>query len=201
MYPPFLQIYRSVWCQKIKTFFFVLISSYFVFTFIWSNSLTRRLGLANPRFLIHGGIYRYSHANFGKGVHVCVYVLIHCLFSPRCIWLHALFLLYLFTGVSISQIVDIGAQGINGDLYMRFGSNIESQSAFYTDSNSFNMLERHSHYLSENMPISSNYYPITSAVYIEERRRRLTLLTAQPAGEYACNLSDDIRPYVVWFRS
>ena len=107
----------------------------------------------------------------------------------------------MFTGVSISQIVDIGTQGINGDLYMRFGSNIESQSAFYTDSNSFNMLERHSHYLSENMPISSNYYPITSAVYIEESRRRLTLLTAQPAGEYACNLSDDICPYVVWFGS
>ena len=103
MYPPFLQIYHSVWCQKIKTFFFVLISSYFVFTFIDVP------GLANPRYPIHGGIYRsgvntacsnlfsiFSHkfwsrsfitliTGLGEGVHVCVYVLIHCLFSPRCI--------------------------------------------------------------------------------------------------------------------
>ena len=177
-----------------------LISSYYVYASTcdqtpWCDAAS----LANSKFLIHkSNFFSIFSYNFWKGfydthceslqalvkarMYVTLSLYIAC-FHPGVYWLHAVFLLYLFTGVSISQIVDIGTQGINGDLYMRFGSNIESQSAFYTDSNSFNMLERHSHYLSENMPISSNYYPITSAVYIEESRRRLTLLTAQPAGE------------------
>lgn len=68
-----------------------------------------------------------------------------------------------------------------GDFFMRIRTDLDNENSFFTDSNSFLMLERTTKY--PEFPIAGNYYPITSAMYIENSIKRVTLLTAQPAGK------------------
>ena len=68
-----------------------------------------------------------------------------------------------------------------GDLFTRIRSDIKSRDVFYTDSNSFTMMKRMNRY--PDRSIASNYYPLTSSMYIDDERYRLTLLTAQPLGK------------------
>lgn len=86
---------------------------------------------------------------------------------------------HMVVGVSITLRVDL-MQKTWGDLFTRVSSNVRSDGKFYTDSNSFSMLERTNHY--PERPIASNYYPITSALYVQGLGHRLSLLSAQPLG-------------------
>jgi len=69
-----------------------------------------------------------------------------------------------------------------GDLFTRISSHLKSGDNFYTDSNSFTMMKRKRHY--PDRPVAANYYPLTSAVYLQDESLRLTLLSAQSLGEY-----------------
>ncbi|XP_067940023.1 alpha-mannosidase 2-like isoform X1 [Watersipora subatra] len=80
-------------------------------------------------------------------------------------------------GVSITQRAMLT---MTGDLFMRIGSTIENGELFYTDSNSFTMMERRNHYPEHSL--ASNYYPMTSSAFINDENQRITLLTMQPLG-------------------
>ena len=73
-----------------------------------------------------------------------------------------------------------------GDLFTRIRSDIKSRDVFYTDSNSFTMMKRMNRY--PDRSIASNYYPLTSSMYIDDERYRLTLLTAQPLGKWPISI-------------
>jgi hypothetical protein len=79
---------------------------------------------------------------------------------------------------------------------MRVNTDLNTEETFYTDSNGFEMVKR-KHF--QKLPIQGNYYPMPTAMFIEDEEdkdrlfpqnfsRRLTLLAAQPQG--AASLSD-----------
>lgn len=107
-----------------------------------------------------------------------------------------------FSGVSLTNTVDLNAKGVMsksksgaansvltnpGQIYVRFRSDVNSGDFFYTDINSYAWRQRKRRYPS--MPISANYYPITSSVYIQDYKERITLLTAQPHGIYSVSFA------------
>ena len=74
----------------------------------------------------------------------------------------------------------------NNELIMRVRTDIDSKDIFYTDSNAFEMVKRKR---LAKLPIQGNYYPMPMAAFIEDdaasrprRRRRVTLVAAQPQG-------------------
>lgn len=63
---------------------------------------------------------------------------------------------------------------------MRMNTSVRNEDhAFYTDSNGLGLMRRKAY---ASLPVSGNYYPVTAATLIEDGRRRVTLLTGQPAG-------------------
>lgn len=67
----------------------------------------------------------------------------------------------------------------NSEMFMKIKTDIDSGNTFYTDQNGFQMIRRmfHSH-----LPIQANYYPASSAVFIEDKKSRLTILTTHGQG-------------------
>lgn len=65
------------------------------------------------------------------------------------------------------------------ELFMRLTTNVESGDVFYTDQNCFQMQKR---VRLKNAGPEVNYYPLTCAAYVEDSRRRLTLLTSHAHG-------------------
>uniref|UniRef100_A0A1W7RB09 Alpha-mannosidase n=1 Tax=Hadrurus spadix TaxID=141984 RepID=A0A1W7RB09_9SCOR len=65
------------------------------------------------------------------------------------------------------------------EMYLRFITNIESDKFFYTDSNGYQMIKR---VHNTELPLEANYYPITSAIYIEDSLMRFTLLVSHAHG-------------------
>lgn len=80
--------------------------------------------------------------------------------------------------LEIRNSIDIGERS-NTEIIMRMSSGIENNDIFYTDLNGFELVKRQRF---NKLPIQANYYPIPSALYIEDDKLRLTLLTAQPLG-------------------
>ena len=73
----------------------------------------------------------------------------------------------------------------NKELICRFSSSdIKNNNIFYTDSNSIDMQLRK---VDNSRPISSNYYPITTAAMFADNQYKLTLLTSQPLGFASLN--------------
>ncbi|KAH8276718.1 hypothetical protein KR044_004625 [Drosophila immigrans] len=78
----------------------------------------------------------------------------------------------------IRNLVDIGDID-NTEVVMRLQTHIESGDTFYTDLNGLQLIKRRRF---EKLPLQANYYPIPSAMFIEDANMRLTLLTGQPLG-------------------
>ncbi|XP_043282340.1 alpha-mannosidase 2-like [Venturia canescens] len=81
-------------------------------------------------------------------------------------------------GLQIQNEVDI-ADTQYFELAMRFDTDIASGNEFFTDLNGLNMIRRQRF---AKLPTQANYYPLASAGYIEDKRVRMTVATAQPLG-------------------
>ena len=80
--------------------------------------------------------------------------------------------------IAIEHVVDIRDYN-DKELVMRMGTDIQSNSTFYTDSNGYQMVKRRRF---PRFPIQANYYPMTSMAYLQDSTTRLSILTAQPLG-------------------
>lgn len=78
----------------------------------------------------------------------------------------------------IRNLVDIGVQD-NMEIVMRLQTQIDSGETFYTDLNGLQIIKRRR---LEKLPLQGNYYPVPSAIFIEDANMRLSLLTGQPLG-------------------
>ncbi|KNC27938.1 Alpha-mannosidase 2 [Lucilia cuprina] len=65
------------------------------------------------------------------------------------------------------------------EIVMRFQTRIHNDETFYTDLNSLQLIKRQRF---TKIPLQGNYYPIPSAIYIEDDTLRLTVVSAQPLG-------------------
>ncbi|XP_078541425.1 lysosomal alpha-mannosidase [Lissotriton helveticus] len=68
-----------------------------------------------------------------------------------------------------------------------FETNLETAGHFYTDSNGREILERRVDYretwtLNQTEPVSGNYYPVNSRIYIKNKKVQLTVLTDRSQG-------------------
>ena len=70
------------------------------------------------------------------------------------------------------------------EIIVRYDTDIQSQAKFYTDSNGREVLERIRDYrptwnYTIVEPVSGNYYPINSRIWIKDANRQLTILTGK----------------------
>uniref|UniRef100_A0A3P9PUL6 Glycosyl hydrolase family 38 C-terminal domain-containing protein n=1 Tax=Poecilia reticulata TaxID=8081 RepID=A0A3P9PUL6_POERE len=77
--------------------------------------------------------------------------------------------------MEISNMVDIRSE-TNKELVMRLVTDVASGNRFYTDLNGFQMQQRRS---LEKLPLQANFYPMTSAAFLQDASSRLSLLSAQ----------------------
>ncbi len=81
---------------------------------------------------------------------------------------------------------------IGKEIILRYDTDIESASKFYTDANGREVLERirdfrptWNYTTFEN--VSGNYYPVNSRIWIKDQQRQLTLLTGKTEKIYLNN--------------
>jgi len=84
----------------------------------------------------------------------------------------------LAAAIELNTIVDLTAID-DKELILRLTSDVQSGTTFYTDQNGFNMVRRQRF---STFPVEGNYYPATSAAFVEDDRLRLSLLFSQPSG-------------------
>ncbi|XP_055587515.1 alpha-mannosidase 2 [Uranotaenia lowii] len=80
--------------------------------------------------------------------------------------------------IEIRNTIDIGSRE-NTEIVMRISTNIASGEYFYTDLNGMQIIKRKRF---AKLPIQGNYYPVPSAMYIQDESLRLTILSGQPLG-------------------
>jgi len=73
---------------------------------------------------------------------------------------------------------------IGKEIIIRYSSHIKSQSKYYTDANGREVLERTRNHRPSwpyvvDEPISGNYYPINSRIWVKDNDRQLTILTGK----------------------
>ncbi|CAN7987884.1 unnamed protein product [Ixodes pacificus] len=68
---------------------------------------------------------------------------------------------------------------MNVELFMKLDTNINSDRTFFTDASGFQMMRR---VTNVELPIEANYYPITSAAYLEDKTSRMTLVVSHAHG-------------------
>jgi len=76
---------------------------------------------------------------------------------------------------------------IGKEIVIRYDTDIQNQAKYYTDANGREVLERIRDYrptwnYSMNEPVSGNYYPINSRIWIKDQTRQLTILTDRSHG-------------------
>lgn len=81
-------------------------------------------------------------------------------------------------GLEIRNLVDIGERE-NTEIVMRISTNINSGEYYYTDLNGMQIIKRKRF---GKLPLQANYYPVPSAMFIQDDNLRLTILSAQPLG-------------------
>ncbi|KAM9711899.1 alpha-mannosidase 2x isoform 4-T8 [Dama dama] len=96
---------------------------------------------------------------------------------------HQVVRLYNLPGVEglsldVSSLVDI-RDYVNKELALRIRTDIDSQGAFFTDLNGFQVQPRR--YLKK-LPLQANFYPMPVMAYLQDAQNRLTLHTAQALG-------------------
>lgn len=84
----------------------------------------------------------------------------------------------LAAAIELNTIVDMTSAD-DKELILRLTTDIKSGSVFYTDQNGFQVMKRRRF---SSFPIEANYYPATSAVFVEDDRHRVSLLMLQPCG-------------------
>uniref|UniRef100_A0A8C2ZJV1 mannosyl-oligosaccharide 1,3-1,6-alpha-mannosidase n=1 Tax=Cyclopterus lumpus TaxID=8103 RepID=A0A8C2ZJV1_CYCLU len=77
--------------------------------------------------------------------------------------------------LEISNTVDIRSE-VNRELVMRLVSDVANSNRFYTDLNGFQMQQRRT--LSK-LPLQANFYPMSSAAFLQDAASRVSLLSAQ----------------------
>ena len=80
--------------------------------------------------------------------------------------------------ISIKNYVNVKTEK-NFELAMRIVSDIDSKDTFHTDLNGFQMARRVRY---DKLTIQGNYYPVASQIFIQDSKKRLSLLTLQPQG-------------------
>uniref|UniRef100_A0A669CH40 Alpha-mannosidase n=1 Tax=Oreochromis niloticus TaxID=8128 RepID=A0A669CH40_ORENI len=80
--------------------------------------------------------------------------------------------------LEISNLVDIRSQ-VNRELVMKIVSDVASGNRFYSDLNGFQMQQRRT---LAKLPLQANFYPMTSAAFLQDSMSRLSLLSAQSQG-------------------
>jgi lysosomal alpha-mannosidase len=70
------------------------------------------------------------------------------------------------------------------EIILRYDTNIASQAKFYTDANGREVLQRTRDFrptwnYNVTEPVSGNYYPVNSRIYIKDDTRQLTVLTGK----------------------
>ncbi len=73
---------------------------------------------------------------------------------------------------------------IGKEIIIRYDTDIQSQSKFYTDANGREVLERTRDFrptwnYTVAEPVSGNYYPVNSRIWIKDQTRQLTVLTGK----------------------
>ncbi len=73
---------------------------------------------------------------------------------------------------------------IGKEIILRYDTNIASQAKFYTDANGREVLQRTRDFrptwnYNVTEPVSGNYYPVNSRIYIKDDTRQLTVLTGK----------------------
>ncbi|XP_066584958.1 alpha-mannosidase 2 [Prorops nasuta] len=81
-------------------------------------------------------------------------------------------------GLQILNEVDI-TETQNFELAMRLNTDIKSGDQFFTDLNGLNMIKRQRF---PKLPTQGNYYPMATGAYIEDKRARFSIMSAQPLG-------------------
>ena len=78
-------------------------------------------------------------------------------------------------------------EGVGKEVILRYDTNIQSAGKFYTDANGRELLERTrnsrptwSYTVTE--PVSGNYYPVNSRIYVKDATRQLTVLTGKTSA-------------------
>ncbi len=71
---------------------------------------------------------------------------------------------------------------IGKEIILRYDTDIQSQAQFYTDANGRKVLQRIRDFrptwnFTVTEPVSGNYYPINSRIWIKDANRQLTILT------------------------
>uniref|UniRef100_A0AC35TX24 Alpha-mannosidase n=1 Tax=Rhabditophanes sp. KR3021 TaxID=114890 RepID=A0AC35TX24_9BILA len=80
--------------------------------------------------------------------------------------------------VNIENIIDL--EDVHDfELAMKMDTNVESGEHFYTDLNGFQIIRRKRF---AKLPIQGNFYPMPSAAYIEDQKKRFTIVGNQPLG-------------------
>ncbi|XP_071328218.1 alpha-mannosidase 2 [Trachinotus anak] len=77
--------------------------------------------------------------------------------------------------LEISNMVDIRSE-VNRELVMRLVSDVANGNRFYTDLNGFQMQQRRT---LEKLPLQANFYPMSSAAFLQDSASRVSLLSAQ----------------------
>uniref|UniRef100_A0A8D0E1N9 Alpha-mannosidase n=1 Tax=Salvator merianae TaxID=96440 RepID=A0A8D0E1N9_SALMN len=80
--------------------------------------------------------------------------------------------------LEVSNVVDIRGE-YNREIAMRIVSDIESQNRFYTDLNGYQIQPRQT---MSKLPLQANFYPMTTMAYVQDKKIRLTLHSAQSLG-------------------
>ncbi|KAL8560003.1 hypothetical protein ACOMHN_041474 [Nucella lapillus] len=84
--------------------------------------------------------------------------------------------------LDIHNIVDIRTLN-NREISLRINTNIDNKDrVFYTDLNGFQMQRRQTY---DKLPLQANVYPMPAAMFLQDARRRLSVLSAQALGVFA----------------
>eukprot|EP00744_Colponema_vietnamica_P015300 GILI01021452.1.p1 GENE.GILI01021452.1~~GILI01021452.1.p1 ORF type:complete len:473 (-),score=157.22 GILI01021452.1:180-1523(-) len=96
-----------------------------------------------------------------------------------------------FNSTSLESVVHVGSidisSGIGKEVIVRFDTSIQNQGVFFTDSNGLDMLRREvnrrpSWNLTVTEEVAGNYYPLNSALYLQDESCRLTVLVDRAEG-------------------